>query len=67
LKKLITVLLAAVLFAVIPMSEDSSAMAEEEDSFHFATFDEAVNEAMKTADEGTAPGHQRDHDRRPHL
>ena len=55
MKKLITVLLAAVLFAVIPMSEDSSAMAEEEDSFHFATFGEAVNEAKKTADEGTAP------------
>lgn len=55
MKKLITVLLTAVLFAVIPMSEDSSAMAEEEDSFHFATFGEAVNEAMKTADEGAAP------------
>ena len=55
MKKLITVLLAAVLFAVIPMSEDSSAMAGEKDSFHFATFGEAVNEAMETADEGTAP------------
>jgi len=55
LKKLIMVLLAAVLFTVIPMSEDSSAMAGEKDSFHFATFGEAVNEAMETADEGTAP------------
>lgn len=55
MKKLIMVLLAAVLFTVIPMSEDSSAMAGEKDSFHFATFGEAVNEAMETADEGTAP------------
>ena len=50
MKKLIMVLLAVVLFTVIPMSEDSSAMAGEKDSFHFATFGEAVNEAMETSD-----------------
>ena len=51
MKKLITVLLAAVLFAVIPMSEGFSALAEEKDPFHFATFGEARNAAMSTVGE----------------
>ena len=50
MKKTVMALLAAVLFSMMPMAEGLSAMADEKDSFHFATFSEAVNEAMKTVD-----------------
>ncbi len=55
MKKLVAALFAAVLFSMISMAEGFSAMADEKGPFHFATFGEAVNEAMKTTDEGDAP------------
>ena len=56
MKRIIMVLLtAAVLISMMPMAEGSTAAADEKDPFHFAAFEDAVNAAMKTIDEGDAP------------
>ena len=51
---MIVLLAAAVLFSMMPMSEGFSALAEEKDPFHFATFGEARNAAMRTVGEENA-------------
>ena len=51
---MIVLLAAAVLFSMMPMSEGFSALAEEKDPFHFATFGEARNAAMMTVGEENA-------------
>ena len=51
---MIVLLAAAVLFFMMPMSEGFSALAEEKDPFHFATFGEARNASMRTVVEENA-------------
>ena len=55
MKKLIISLLAAVLCSMLSMAGMASAMSDEKDSFHFATFGEAVEAARETSEEGDTP------------